>query len=329
MGYTKETYSQARRTLDDRRERARQTSETRKIALYEKIPRLLQIEQELAETGLAAARTAITKGANIEPLIASLEQKNRALQQERAALLKQQELPADYLAISYTCPACQDTGYIGQQRCDCMKQLLRQIAYRQISEAGDLHDCRFSSFLLDYYPEQSSDERAAPRAAMRRILSFCEDYAAHFSPTSESLLFFGNTGLGKTHLSIAIAHTVIDRGFGVYYTSCQRLTDKLHAVQFGRAGSDETDYQQLATDCDLLILDDLGAEFSTSFTIAALQSIINTRLSEGRPTIISTNLDVSLLSERYSERLASRLFCAYRSLPFYGEDIRLLKRYAQ
>lgn len=331
MGYAKDIYRQARQTLDTRREHAQQTVSMHKAEAYAKLPRLVQIERELADTGLAAAKVAISGGANTDDIkwrISRLELKSTALQQERVALLTQHGYPPNYLAISYACPTCEDTGYIAQTRCKCMEQLLRTLAYQQVSEnAGD--HCRFETFKLDYYPNDEVDHRRSPREAMKNILTICQNYAATFSPQGESLLFFGNTGLGKTHLSLSIAFEVIEKGHGVYYASCQRLMDKLQAQQFGRAGSDETDYQQLALECDLLILDDLGAEFSTAFTIAALQNIVNVRLGEQRPTIISTNFDMNLLSERYGERLVSRLFCGYQPLPFTGEDIRKLKRYAR
>lgn len=325
MGYSKEVYRQAQQELDRRRDQAQRTAETRRMELGEALPRLREIEREMAATGLEAARAAISGKSDIAPALDALRRKSLALQQERAGLLAQAELPADFLEVHYTCSKCQDTGYVINRRCECMDRLLRRLAYAQVSESGGMGDCRFDNFLLTYYPDTPRPDGKVPSRVMAAILRHCREYAESFHTHAESLLFRGATGLGKTHLSLAIAYPVVEKGFGVYYISCQRLMDKLQAQQFGRDGGD-TDYRQMVLDCDLLILDDLGAEFSTNFTVASLQNLINARLTENRPTIISTNLDTAQLGERYGERIVSRLLCAYRAFTFFGDDIRMKKR---
>lgn len=324
MGYTKEIYHLAQRELDRRRDAAQRTAQIRRQELGDIIPRLREIEREMASTGLQAARTAIGGGSDVARALDTLREKSLTLQAERSDLLSQADLPADFLDVHYTCPNCQDTGYVINQRCQCLDKLLKQLAYEKVSESGGMGDCRFDNFRISYYPD-APQEGKCPRHVMTSILKNCQDYAAHFHPQADSLLFRGHTGLGKTHLSLAIAHQVVEKGYGVYYVSCQRLMDLLEAQHFGRS-VDGTDYQQLVSDCDLLILDDLGAEFSTNFTVAALQNLINARLTKNRPTIISTNLDTKLLGERYGERVVSRLLCAYRAFTFFGEDIRMKKR---
>lgn len=329
MGYSKEVYRLAQQELDRRRDNAKHTAELRRSELGEAIPRLKEIEREMASTGLEAARTAISGQPDISALLAALRDKNLSLQEERAKLLAGAELPADFLEVHYTCKKCQDTGYVINERCECMDKLLRRLAYEKVSENGGMDDCRFENFFLSYYPDTPKPDGKIPSRVMAGILKNCQEYADAFQPHADSLLFRGHTGLGKTHLSLAIAYRVVEKGYGVYYVSCQRLMDKLQTQQFHRENSDGTDYQQLVLDCDLLILDDLGAEFSTNFTVAALQNLINARLTDNRPTIISTNLDTKLLGERYGERVVSRLLCAYRAFTFFGDDIRMRKRMEQ
>lgn len=326
MGYSKEIHRQAMRTLEQRRLHAQEQAQRRRDELFAALPKLQDIERSLAHTGLAAARAAIS-GAQAAELIERLRSENLSLQRQRAQLLAQAGFPEDVLTPHYTCPRCEDTGYLGQQQCSCLRELLRNLAYESLGSASDIQNCRFDNFRLDYYPAQPTGKYSiVPRRAMEKVLSVCREYARGFSLRSESLLLCGGTGLGKTHLSLAIAHEVIRAGFGVVYTTSPNLLDKLQNQQFSRTQTADEDWQALALDCDLLIIDDLGAEFSTSFTVAALYNLINSRMIGGRPTIISTNLDETVLRERYGDRVLSRLLCTYHPLQFYGEDIRMLKR---
>lgn len=328
MGYSKDIYQKAQQILDESRTHAEREADLRRTRLYEQYPQLREIENRLAKTGISAARAAISGGDQAVRLIEQLKESNLGLQRQRAELLSDAGLPPDYLEVHYACKQCQDTGLIGQRQCGCLSALLKKLAYQKLSDTSSAEECRFQNFHLDYYSEQPSGPyNVVPRRAMEKVFSFCTAYARTFSDRSESLLLCGGTGLGKTHLSLAIAFEVIQSGFGVVYTTSQRLLDKLQSQQFSRGYQDDTDYQALALSCDLLIIDDLGAEFSTSFTVAALYNIINTRIIERRPTIISTNFDEQVLRDRYGDRILSRLLCAYRPLQFYGEDIRMLKRF--
>nr|WP_243157733.1 ATP-binding protein [Anaerotruncus colihominis] len=330
VGYSKEIWRKALQTLDASRARAQNEADARRADLYDAMPRLRNIDRELAMTGLDAAKAAISGGEQAPVLIKRLRAENETLQAERAQLLAQAGLPDDFLKIHYACPICRDTGYVGQKQCVCLTRLLRKMAYQSLSDACGIDGCRFETFRLDYYPAAPCGPyKIAARRAMEKIFSFCKAYADGFTTQSESLLFCGGTGLGKTHLSLSIAFEVIEKGFGVVYTTSQSLLDKLQTQQFSRVSADALDYQALALECDLLVIDDLGAEFSTAFTVAALYNLINARIIERRPTIISTNFDETVLRERYGDRILSRLLCTYRPLQFCGEDIRMLKRYAQ
>ena len=153
---------------------------------------------------------------------------------------------------------------------------------------------------------------------------YCKNYADNFSLKSPSLILYGATGLGKTHLSLAIAGEVIGKGFGVIYGSAQNLLNRLENEKFGRSGQDG-DTLSLLLECDLLILDDLGAEFSTAFTLSAIYNIINSRMLASLPTIISTNLEPGELDKKYDQRIASRILGSFTPVYFCGRDIRQLK----
>ena len=204
--------------------------------------------------------------------------------------------------------------------------MLKAEAYRQIPVPGSRDEYSFERFNLDYYSGDAGGEPISPRAKMSTVLAKCKSYAAEFSPRGESLMMIGRTGLGKTHLSLAIAGRVIERGFGVVYTTAQGLIDRAERAKFGRdpQGSD-TQFLQYAQECDLLILDDLGSEFTTPLASSVLFNLINSRLLEQRRTIISTNLPPDEIQQKYAERLVSRLLCGYTMLAFAGEDIRMLK----
>ena len=161
---------------------------------------------------------------------------------------------------------------------------------------------------------------------MENVLEYCQDWARYFTRKSQGLIMLGKTGLGKTHLSLAIAGTVIDRGYNVYYGSVPNIMNKLEKEHFGRNPSDENLLDELC-ECDLLILDDLGAEFSTQFTVSCIYNIINSRILSGKPTIISTNLTPNELEDKYTQRITSRIIGSYVSLKFMGRDIRQIRRY--
>lgn len=324
MGYGKDVYQAVMEKLNLQRVAAEQESHRRRDDFYAACPRAAEIERMLSHTAVQAAKAVLGSG-NSGKILAKLKENNLALQEERRQLLASAGLPEDYLQPHYQCPKCEDTGYIDGRMCSCLKEFLRKEAYRRLNDSTPLSLCTFDSFSLSYYPDTSdSPDRPSPRAQIGKILSYCRRYAANFSPDSPSLLMQGGTGLGKTHLSLSIANEAIERGFGVIYGSTQNLASSLEKERFRRDSDDETN--QMLLSCDLLILDDLGTEFSTSFIDAAIYNIVNTRLMSKRPTIISTNLSLREMETRYTERFVSRIIGSYIRLFFYGSDVRQQRR---
>lgn len=316
MGYQKQVYERVSSILRERQRKAELEAEQRRSRFYADFPRAAQIEQALAKTSIAVARC-VLKGGNIKEQLARLKEENQALQAELNLLLKADGRPLDDLEPRYTCPKCNDSGYIDGQMCSCMKRELRAEAYRELNASSPLSLCSFQQFSTDFYPE-------AYREQMDRILYNCIQYAENFSMKSPNLIFMGGTGLGKTHLSLAIAGTVIQKGYGVIYGSVNNLVNRLEQEHFGR--SEDADTQQRLIECDLLILDDLGTEFKTAFSSAEIYNLINTRQMTSKPTIISTNLTMKELEATYTDRFASRIMADYNRILIQGEDIRQKKR---
>jgi DNA replication protein DnaC len=329
MGYPKQVFENAWKTLNSRRDSLRQENALRRAEVRRRLPALEELERRMAAVGAGVTKAVVADPDRARELIENLGRESLALQRQREALLLTAGYTADYLAERSLCPHCGDMGYIGARRCSCFEKLLRAEAHAWLGTTAPLDRCSFSGFRLDLYPEAAEGGEVSPRERMGNILSACQRYARDFSPTSHSLLFMGPTGLGKTHLSLAIAGEVLARGYGVLYASVQQLMDRLENEKFSRSSEAKeqyTDNMGIVMGCDLLILDDLGAEFTTSFTSSALYNIINTRITEGKPVIVSTNLTSKNIEERYSQRMSSRLICEYSVYQFSGLDIRFVKK---
>ena len=323
MAYSLEVVKRARARLAQARED--RDSETRQhlAEAYRKVPRIREIDLELRRTMAQAAQAAFQQGSDGRELMEKVRLQNLELQQERA-ILAMEHFEEGYLDESPICDSCGGSGYIGSTMCECLQELCRQEQKKEVSILSGSKDA-FNQFRLDYYPDRIDPKiGASPRAIMERNFKVCRTYALTFAPSSGNLLFVGGTGLGKTFLSACIARAVADRGCSVVYESAGHLFSKLEQAKF--SPSEETRREAAKfTDCDLLIIDDLGTEMPGQFVTAALYSLVNDRLLMGKPMVISTNLNVEEMSRRYSPQIASRLHGSFQRLTFLGEDIRVLK----
>lgn len=319
MAYSNETYKKAEQELKHRRSKALVERERHHAEAVAKIPEILLAEEKMSKAGLSAIKSLGMKSGDGEKYIADLAKINLEAQKERQKLLVEAGFPEDYLKAKFTCSKCEDTGFVSGIMCDCFKNLMHSIEYEALCSKFPVDKCRFDNFKLDYYPDGAG---TSPKKRVASILEYCKAYADDFGKHSPSLLLYGMTGLGKTHLSLAVAGKAVEKGYGVIYISAQNLFNKLEKEKFGRSDSNT---EESVLNCDLLIIDDLGAEFSTQFTVSALYNIINSRQLENKPVIISTNLTPEELSNTYNDRIASRILSNYTLLFFDGNDVRQIK----
>ena len=325
MSYSTSTYAAAQAAMEARRKKAESEQEARRERAYEAIPSLRAIQAEIAQCGTQVVQ-AFAQGGNAEQFVKTLAEKSLAAQQQRKELLVRSGFAADYLEAHYVCDKCKDTGVTEEGICPCFRELLIETARKKIAAAAPLEESRFDNFSLAFYPDAADAAGVSPKKRMGEILDFCRSYAEDFSLSSPSLFMHGATGLGKTHLALAIASGAMERGHGVVYASAPNLFAALERERFGKGGitglsGDEID------EAELLIIDDLGAEFATQFTVSCTYNIINTRMLAGKPTIITTNLTMPEFEAKYTQRITSRITGSYVSLLFLGHDIRQLKRY--
>lgn len=321
MSYKRSVYIKAKQILDERRNNALKAQEIRHSQIAMEFPELLEIEREMAQCGADTIK-AIGMGADAQEFIRQLSIKSLNAQDKRKALLRNAGYDENYLEPVFTCPVCKDTGSHDGYYCQCYKKLIRDVASDELSSASPLKRCTFESFSLSKYPDVTDKALGVnQREYMTKVYDYCKAYAEDFTTKSKNLLMMGATGLGKTHLSLAIANRVIEKGYDVYYDSIQNIMDKLEKEHFGRLPLQESIKEDILS-CDLLIIDDLGVEFSTQFTISELHSIINTRILRCLPTIISTNLELTDIEKQYSQRIASRIIGTSMPLRFCGNDIR-------
>ena len=310
---------------EDRRARGERL-EARRESVFRRQPRLREIENELRSTMSRIIASALRHGTDPAPAVEVLREENLRIQGEKRRLLEELGLPQDCLEEKPACALCGDTGYRNGQVCRCLRAYYAREQQKELSQMLDLGSQSFDSFSLDWYSEHYDGALGiAPRDNMEAVYDICADYAHQFGKRPGNLLLFGAPGLGKTHLSAAIAREVSDKGFSVVYDTAGRVFQRFEAQKFTREENAEDDVERVMN-CDLLILDDLGTEMTTAFVQSALYQIVNGRLMEKRSTIISTNLSPEKLAQRYSPQIASRIEGEYQILPFVGTDIRRLKK---
>ena len=325
MAYDRETLNRAMVILGERKQNAKLMLEQNQLIIAQSLPEVDKLRREISQTGISLARIVLSKDSDMQSSLENLKNSNLKAQEQMKKLLVKNGLPEDFLQIQYTCSKCKDTGYVDNKKCDCLIKLLSEISAKKLNEQSPLSLCSFDNFSLDYYSTDANEQGISPRKVAQNVFNYCQKYAQGFNQNSPSILMIGGTGLGKTHLSLAIANEVLKKGYAVIYGSCQDILRKIEKEHFGRGEQDEQTLE-LVLNSDLLILDDLGSEYDSSFYTSTVYNIINSRTLAGKSTIISTNLSAKELEGKYQERVTSRLFTLFTVLRFFGKDIRQVKK---
>ena len=317
-------YDTIMRMYDAKQSRARAEQNSRYEEINARLPEYDALRKESAEISAEAARAAVmgdmTKRARLADKLASINE-------EKHLLLAAAGYPEDYLDLHYECPACKDTGFIDGKKCNCFKQAAIDLLYNQSNIKKILLLENFSNFNYDWYSEDYVDP-VSGISALENIINVTRDVNAFISdfPSGQNLLFYGDTGVGKTFLTHCIASELLGKGHSVLYLSAIDLFDLFSKYTFDN--DSEANYRDAFSqilDCELLIIDDLGTELTNSFTNSRLFYCINERILTGLSTIISTNLSLEELMNTYSERIFSRLTMSYGIYKIFGDDIRLKK----
>lgn len=323
MAYAKSVLQRAAARLEQARLQNEHECDQRIAAIYQKVPRLAVIDRELRRTSAKIYAAAFRASEPVETAMARLKEENLALQREREWLLDSEGIAPEDLERTPVCQLCGGSGYQGAAMCECLRELCRQEQKKELALAFGAGWSSFDKFRLDVYPRQYEPKLgASPHVVMQHVYQNACNYAKSFSLESPSLLFMGATGLGKTLLSGCIARVVADRGFSVCYAPAGKLFSDFETEKFRlkEDGALTADYLE----SELLIVDDLGTEMTTQFSISALYQIVNGRLRAGKPTVVSTNLPDGELELRYSAQIASRLLGAYELYQFCGKDVRMV-----
>ncbi len=317
-----ELYQAAMRTVSARRQKARARAEDARAEARAAIPALKAAEDQVTACGVRCA-LAGARGADRTAAASALA----AARQKRDALLAASGRSPLALEPKYTCSLCQDTGVADGKTCVCVRREMQRLRREEIEAMSSLSVTSFDTMKLDYYPNTPDPKTGrSVRQYMAELLADLRDYAEEFDLDSENLMLTGNAGLGKTHAALAVAGAALDKGYDVIYISSPDFFSRVETLHFGSDPAGEKDaLLDTVGGADLLILDDLGTEFNSSFVISTLYSLLNDRLGRRRPTILTTNIvDGTLLEKLYTEKVASRIsaFVPYR---FLGDDIRLKK----
>ncbi len=317
MKFSELIYTKAENILKERQQQAEALAELRRKEFIQKYPQLVDIENEMKAAALYVIRSIGASGEKVD--ISQIAQKNLEAQEKKRALMKEAGYPENYLEPAYTCGVCRDTGIYNGKLCQCHLNLLRELSVGELSCSPVLAKSTFDTFDLKYYSDVKEPSLGySPRAIMGGSLEMLKTYAENFNSQSPSFFFCGGTGLGKTHLALAVFNKVTQKGFSVYYDSASKILKQLEKEHFGRSnGNLEEELEK----CDLLIIDNLGAEFSTQFSIAAINELVDNFVLAGKPMIIISNYGAAELEEKYGQRLTSRLN-SFEIISFFGEDIR-------
>lgn len=313
--YSYKNYHLVKEEIEKKRKGAESLAMARNEELRERSPEIRAIDEELSGTGLLLFKTACAGGD-----IGKIRARNQQLMARRKEIILSMGLPEDYTEVHYNCKECADTGFIdGVRMCRCFREELVKATIASSGIGNLIEKQSFDNFDLNWYKDNPDNYEQ-----MRLSLSVAKNYCKNFSKSKGNLLLIGKTGTGKTHVSTAIAREVINLGYDVIYDSVQNIISDFEDDRFRRGYNDDELKTEKYLECDLLIIDDLGTEFTTQVTVSCIYNLLNTRYNKGLATIISTNLSHDELARKYEDRIYSRIVgIGTKVVPFAGRDKRI------
>lgn len=318
-------YQAIMREYDNQQIQNQRIAEQHREEVYSAIPRLAEIEQQIASLSVQQAKKLLDGESSA---LTELKDKLAVLSREKNELLTQHGFSPDYIELSYRCLDCKDTGFIENKKCHCFAQASIDLLYTQSNIREILGHENFDAFRTDYYSQSLQDSLTGITSyeTMTRAVEIAKTFIRKFSYEYQNLLIYGNTGVGKTFLTNCIAKEVLESAHSVLYFSSAQLFDALASVTFSRKMDVTSTVGEDIYNCDLLIIDDLGTELTNSFVSSSLFLCLNERHLQKKATIISTNLSLEAIRETYSERIFSRISLNYKFIKLFGDDIRILKK---
>lgn len=312
---------------EKRRDRAELNLERKQLKVFAQIPRVKEIDDEISKIGLKLAKLVIQNPSDKDNILSECKYEIEKLKLEKENLFLLHNIPSDYLEIKYKCSLCKDRGFLENgNKCNCLRQEIINESYEMSNLARILAKENFDTFDSSIFSSQKyEDLNISPRENIDlNILPICDEFIINFDKDNGmNLLFWGDTGLGKTFVCNCIAKSLLDKGYIVIYQTAFKMFEIIEDYKFKHDEHhiSKENYENLFN-CDLLIIDDLGTELTNSFTNSELFNILNTRLLCGKKTIISTNLSPMQLGESYAQRIFSRIFDKFKMVKFIGPDIR-------
>lgn len=330
MALTNAQYDSIMREYDNIRTSNQHILDERFNEVYNQVPQLKNIDEQIISLSMQNARARILGEDADNNLTEQLAQLNN----RKAECLASIGRPADYLDGIYTCPLCKDTGYISQERCSCFKKKAIELVYHDSNLKNITQSENFNTFSYEWYQDDVPNPVTGltPRGNIKKVVTIAKDFVKNFDSEFSNIVFYGSTGTGKTFLSNCIAKELLDTSHSVIYLTAIELFDKLSKRDFSKDGkyNDSSEFAaDYLTECDLLIIDDLGTEVSNTYTSSKLFYLINERLLRRKSVVISTNFSLNEFRDAYSERVFSRIASSYRFVNIFGKDIRTLKAAGQ
>ncbi|MCL1935819.1 MAG: ATP-binding protein [Defluviitaleaceae bacterium] len=319
-------YKEVKKEMEQERQNSFKIREFRKSQVYEDFPKIKEIDDKISNLSLKISFALLKENHIFDSSeLEGLSIRIKSLEKEKREILSI-SYPEDYLDVKYNCILCEDNGHVNSIRCKCVQKRIVD-KYLKISGIKKiLENQNFENFDFKYFSDKIDEKTGnSPKKRMEIIYKSALDFVNNFEDKYQNLLFFGDAGLGKTFLCNCIAKELIYRDFPVFYTSSIDMFKNIENLKFEKSEKSKV-IVDLYYKSKLLIIDDLGTEFSTIITISEFFSIVNTRIIQKLPTIISTNLTFDKISEIYSDRISSRIVGEYKIFKFIGDDIRKLRK---